>query len=39
VDQLVTHTLPLAEIGKGFEMMMEGTESLKIIVDPRLDRG
>ena len=38
VDQLVTHTLPLAEIGRGFEMMMEGKESLKIIVDPRLDR-
>lgn len=39
VDQLVTHTLPLAETGRGFAMMMEGRESLKIIVDPRLDRG
>jgi L-iditol 2-dehydrogenase len=38
VDQLVTHTLPLGETGRGFAMMMEGRESLKIIVDPRLDR-
>lgn len=38
LDQLVTHTLPLGEIQRGFEMMMEGKESLKIIVDPRLDR-
>ncbi len=38
MDQLVTHTLPLGEIQRGFEMMVEGKESLKIIVDPRLDR-
>jgi L-iditol 2-dehydrogenase len=38
VDQLVTHTLPLGETGQGFAMMMEARESLKIIVDPRLDR-
>ncbi len=38
VDSLVTHRLPLGEIQKGFEMMLEGDESLKIVVDPRLDR-
>ena len=38
MDQLVTHTLPLGEIQRGFEMMVEAKESLKIIVDPRLDR-
>lgn len=37
VDQLVTHRLPLNEIRTGFEMMLQGGNCLKIIVDPRLD--
>ncbi len=37
VTRLVTHRLPLGEIGRGFQMMVAGRESLKIIIDPRLD--
>lgn len=34
---LVTHRLPLREIGRGFELMLQARDSLKVIVDPRLD--
>ncbi len=37
VDRLVTHRLPLGEIQRGFELMLEASRSLKIIIDPRLD--
>lgn len=37
VDQLVTHRLPLSAIQHGFEMMLAGGKSLKIVIDPRLD--
>jgi len=37
VSPLVTHRLPLGEIGRGFELMLEARDSLKVIVDPRLD--
>jgi len=32
---MVTHRLGLAETGKGFQMMRDGGESLKVLVDPQ----
>lgn len=37
IGRLVTHRLPLGEIQNGFEMMLQARDSLKIIIDPRLD--
>jgi L-iditol 2-dehydrogenase len=37
VDRLVTHRLPLAEIQAGFALMLAGRDSLKVIIDPRMD--
>lgn len=34
VDDLVTHRLPLADIAKGFEMVSDGRESIKVIIKP-----
>jgi threonine dehydrogenase-like Zn-dependent dehydrogenase len=34
VDDLITHRLPLAEIARGFELVLEGTESVKVIIKP-----
>lgn len=36
VSDMVTHKLPLSEIEKGFKMVGESTESLKIIINPGL---
>ena len=35
VASMVTHRLGLAETGKGFQMMRDGGESLKVLVDPQ----
>lgn len=37
VTQLVTHRLLLSQTQKAFEMMVQGNDSLKIIIDPRLE--
>jgi L-iditol 2-dehydrogenase len=34
VDDLITHRLPLKDTAKGFKMVVEGTESLKVIIKP-----
>jgi len=34
VRGLITHTLPLSEAGKGFELAAEGRESIKVILVP-----
>ena len=34
VDDLITHRLPLEEIEQGFELVLEGSESLKVIIKP-----
>ncbi len=34
VDDMITHTLPLDEIERGFKLVMEGEESLKVIIRP-----
>jgi len=36
VDDLITHRLPLAEIARGFELVLEGTESVKVIIKPNM---
>jgi L-iditol 2-dehydrogenase len=34
VNDLITHRLPLRDTAKGFKMLLDGTESLKIIIKP-----
>lgn len=34
VDDLITHTLPLEDIEKGFRLVMEGEDSIKVIIRP-----
>ncbi|MDO8494583.1 MAG: alcohol dehydrogenase catalytic domain-containing protein [Deltaproteobacteria bacterium] len=34
VEKLISHRLPLAEIGKGFELVYKAQDSLKVIIDP-----
>jgi L-iditol 2-dehydrogenase len=34
VDDMITHRLPLAELARGFQLVMDGTESLKVIIKP-----
>jgi len=34
VDDLITHRLPLKDTAKGFKLVLEGAESLKIIIKP-----
>ena len=35
VDDLVTHRLPLKDTAEGFRMLLEGSESLKVIIRPQ----
>ena len=35
VDDLITHKLPLQDTGKGFKLVVDGTESLKVIIKPQ----
>jgi L-iditol 2-dehydrogenase len=34
IDDLITHKLPLSEIVKGFQLVLNGQESLKVIIQP-----
>jgi L-iditol 2-dehydrogenase len=34
VDELITHRLPLSKIAEGFELVMAGGESVKVIIRP-----
>jgi L-iditol 2-dehydrogenase len=34
VDDLITHKLPLSEIAKGFQLVIAGKDSIKVIVEP-----
>ncbi|MDH4271394.1 MAG: alcohol dehydrogenase catalytic domain-containing protein [Candidatus Aminicenantes bacterium] len=34
VDSLITHRLPLTEIARGFRMVIEGKDALKVIIKP-----
>ena len=35
VKEMITHVLPLAEVGKGFQLVAEATDSIKVIVEPQ----
>ncbi len=35
VRDIITHRLPLAETGRGFQMVSESLESLKVIIEPQ----
>ncbi len=37
VDDLITHKLPLEEIVKGYRLVVEGRESVKVIITPDYD--
>jgi len=34
VDDMITHTLPLSETEEGFRLVLEGKESLKVVIRP-----
>ena len=34
VDDIITHKLPLKDTAKGFQLVMDGNESLKVIIKP-----
>ena len=34
VDDMITHRLPLKNIAKGFQLVMDGRESIKVIIKP-----
>jgi L-iditol 2-dehydrogenase len=36
VDDLITHRLPLENIRQGFQLVMDGSESIKVIIKPNL---
>jgi L-iditol 2-dehydrogenase len=36
VDDMITHQLPLKDIAKGFQLVMDGHESMKVIIKPNL---
>jgi L-iditol 2-dehydrogenase len=35
VDSLITHRLPLTEIARGFQMVIEGQDAIKVIIKPK----
>jgi threonine dehydrogenase-like Zn-dependent dehydrogenase len=34
VDDLITHHLPLVDIAFGFQLVLDGRESIKVIIEP-----
>jgi L-iditol 2-dehydrogenase len=36
VDDLITHRLPLEDIAEGFKLVIDGRESIKVIINPNL---
>jgi L-iditol 2-dehydrogenase len=36
VDDMITHRLPLKDITKGFQLVLDGKESIKVIIKPNL---
>ncbi len=36
VDDMITHRLPLKDIAKGFQLVIDGSESIKVIIKPNL---
>ena len=38
VDDLITHRLPLNDITKAFQLVMDGKEAIKVVINPSHDR-
>jgi L-iditol 2-dehydrogenase len=36
VDDMITHRLPLKDITRGFQLVLDGKESLKVIINPNM---
>lgn len=36
VDDMITHRLPLKDVTRGFQLVLDGTESIKVIIKPNL---
>ncbi|MEE4264566.1 MAG: zinc-dependent dehydrogenase [Desulfobacteraceae bacterium] len=36
VDDMITHRLPLGDISRGFQLVLDGKESMKVIIQPNL---
>lgn len=36
VDRMITHRLPLEETGKGFRLVSEAADSIKVVIEPQL---
>ena len=34
VDDLITHKLPLSEIARGFQLVIEGKDAVKVLIEP-----
>ena len=34
VDDMITHRLPLTDVSAGFQLVMDGRESIKVIIKP-----
>jgi L-iditol 2-dehydrogenase len=39
VDRLITHRLPLEEVARGFRLVMDGKEAVKVIIRPHRNSG
>jgi threonine dehydrogenase-like Zn-dependent dehydrogenase len=39
VDSMVTHRLPLPDIARGFRMVIDGGEAIKVIIKPHQGTG
>jgi L-iditol 2-dehydrogenase len=35
IDDLITHRLPLSDIAHGFQLVLDGADSLKVIIRPQ----
>jgi len=36
VDDMITHRLPLRDVSRGFQLVLDGKESMKVIIQPNL---
>jgi len=36
VDDMITHRLPLKDVTRGFQLVLDGTESIKVIINPNM---
>lgn len=36
VDDMITHRLPLKDVTRGFQLVLDGTESIKVIIRPNM---